>query len=136
MYKSYFHKQSIGSRRIVQEHQSSFYNICISIQSFGFLLVSNMNNIKPLFVKQRDLTPEQVREENMPTCFELCTSLSRSSNGLDIDGAQLVRGTWKIYLNIVEDRATLLATGFSFRGRIIPIYNEHPSVHNTRSYPS
>ena len=69
----------------------------------------------------------------MPTCFELCTSLSRSSNGLDIDGAQLVRGTWKIYMNTVEDTATLLATSFSFRGRTTN-YNELPSVHNTR-YP-
>ena len=33
-------------------------------------------------------------------------------------------------MNTVEDRATLLATGFS-RGRTIPIYNDHPTVHNT-----
>ena len=38
----------------------------------------------------------------------------------------------KVNMNTVEDRATVLATGVSFRGRTISIYNDHPSVHNAR----
>lgn len=83
-----------------------------------------MNNIKPLFVRQKDLVPEQVRDENVPTCFEVCRAISRVTQ--DIDGAQLVRGLWKVYMNTIESRAQLLTMGFSFRGRSIEVHSDNP----------
>ena len=43
-----------------------------------------------------------------------------------VEGAQKVRGLWKIYRNDPEARAILLSRGFSIRHRTINLYDKNP----------
>ena len=58
--------------------------------------ITSTRGVYPLFVKHKDLgTPERVRL----TVFQLCRELEKVLKREDIEGAQRVRGLWRIYLN-------------------------------------
>ena len=74
-----------------------------------------MEDVNCVYFMHRDAMPEPVRKENELNSFEVCMSVSRVTDQKFIEGAQKVRGLWRIYINDPEARASLLSNGFSIR---------------------
>lgn len=83
--------------------------------------------VTPLFVKHRDLGLDiNVRLSVLDFCKELYHVIDRK----DIEGAQRIRGLWRIYLNNQEAKTKLYTNGFTFRGMSVTIYEHNPFLLN------
>lgn len=57
---------------------------------------------------------------------ELYRAIGRNIDVSHITGLQRVRGFWRIYLDNIEDKVTLMTEGVPLRGKSIPILNTNP----------
>lgn len=57
---------------------------------------------------------------------ELYNSIARSIDKTHITGLQRVNGLWRIYLDNLVDKATLITEGVNIRGRTIPVMQTNP----------
>ena len=85
-----------------------------------------MEGVPCIYFLHKDAVPEQVRKENELNSFEVCMSVTRVVDEKFVEGAQKVRGLWKIYINDPEARALLLSRGLSIRHRTINLYDKNP----------
>ena len=57
---------------------------------------------------------------------EMFHGISRSVDPSHITGLQRVNGLWRIYIDNLQDKATLITEGVSIRGRALPILQTNP----------
>lgn len=58
---------------------------------------------------------------------ELYNAIATNIDASHITGLQRVRGMWRIYLDNVEDKVTLMAEGVSVRGKVVQVLNTNPN---------
>lgn len=75
---------------------------------------------RALFGNHKPTYAEFVKHE------EMYGSLSKSINPTHLTGLQRINGMWRIYLDNVADKATLIAKGVTIRGRSLPILPTNP----------
>lgn len=79
--------------------------------------------IEPLFLKNRDLIDQNRKKA---TAFELCRAMSEMVEDRNIEGAQIVRGVWKLYLKNNASRMKILTEGLAVRGISVTVYDDNP----------
>lgn len=57
---------------------------------------------------------------------ELYSAISNRIESNHITGLQRVRGLWRIYLDNLQDKVTLIEEGIPMRGKIVPVLNTNP----------
>lgn len=57
---------------------------------------------------------------------ELYSAISNRIDSNHITGLQRVRGLWRIYLDNLQDKVTLMEEGVPMRGKVIPVLNTNP----------
>jgi ribA/ribD-fused uncharacterized protein len=90
----------------------------------------------PLYFKQRDIFAQDLRDENKITAYEVCMSAARVIPNHDIEGAQQIRGLWKIYTKSPQARAHLLTEGFTIRKQTVILHNENPFQYRNTDRPT
>ena len=87
--------------------------------------ITSTGGVTPLFAKHKDLG---LTDEEQISVFHFCKELCASDvvKRDDIEGAQRVRGLWRIYLNNNGAKAKLLAQDFVFRGKTVILYEQNP----------
>ena len=83
----------------------------------------SVNTIDPVFCKHIDIPNHIV---NPPKPIELCKAAAAVVGPRLIDGAQQIRGLWKIYPFTVPAKVDLVANGITMRGRHIEIKETNP----------
>lgn len=58
---------------------------------------------------------------------ELYTAISNTIDPTHITGLQRVRGMWRVYLDNVQDKVTLMAEGIQLRGKLVQVIHSNPS---------
>ncbi len=79
--------------------------------------------IEPLYIKNRDIMAESTRKA---TVLEICRAASQIVEERNIEGAQIVRGLWKLYLKNITAKNRILTQGLSLRGTTITVYETNP----------
>ncbi len=79
--------------------------------------------IEPLYIKNRDIMSQSTRKA---TVLEICRAASEVVEHRYIEGAQIVRGVWKLYLKNVTAKNRILTQGLSLRGTSISAYESNP----------
>jgi len=108
----------------------SFFEVC---DFFFFPLVimeekSITGGVPPLFFKHRELGLGQNEKLSV---YELCKELYKNNlNEDDIEGAQRIKGLWRVYMNSAEKRTYLYANGFFFRNISVTLYDQNPFIRN------
>ena len=77
---------------------------------------------EPLFFRNTDIDSEN----NPVTVLEVCNAMSRSVGARSVDGAQQIRGIWRLYTKSKESRVQLLVKGISIRGRRVELSETNP----------
>lgn len=75
---------------------------------------------KSLFGSRKPNFKEFVKHE------EMYTAVAKSVNGSHITGLQRINGMWRIYLDNVADKVTLISKGVTIRDRTLPILPTNP----------
>jgi len=57
---------------------------------------------------------------------ELYKAIGHKIDVSHITGLQRVRGFWRIYLDNIDDKVTLMAEGVPLRGKSVPVLNTNP----------
>ncbi len=84
--------------------------------------------VPPLFFKHRELGLGQNEKLSV---YELCKELYKNDlNEDDIEGAQRIKGLWRVYMNSAEKRTYLYANGFFFRNISVTLYDQNPFIRN------
>lgn len=80
--------------------------------------------VLPLFLMQ-----DHIPFSDPPvTTFELCTAAEAATGPGTVEGAQKIRGLWRIYLTTAPSRETLLNKGLVLRDEVIPVNDKNPFV--------
>ena len=85
--------------------------------------ITSTRGVYPLFAKHKDLG---LPEGEKLTVYQFCREIEKTVKREDIEGAQRVRGLWRIYLNNNGARAKLHSQGMSMRGKAITLYEQNP----------
>jgi len=100
--------------------------------------MSNTNNqqgpannavIPPLYLSEKDIFG-RIQAANPLTGWEICKAMGHVIQEKDIDGAQLVRGVWRLHTNNQSARIILLAHGVTLRQRHTILKDSDPSIQN------
>ena len=75
--------------------------------------------IKPLYFKAKDV-PSQL------TTLEICREAERIAGVGQLEGAQIIRGLWRIYFKSEEAREKLQLEGISLKGVSVELYATNP----------
>lgn len=75
---------------------------------------------KHLFGNRKPSYTEYVKHE------EMYNAMSKTIDASHITGLQRINGMWRLYFDNVADKATLMATGITLRGRVLPILPTNP----------
>ncbi len=81
--------------------------------------------LDPLYIKNRDLKTSS--GERVET-YDICKSLSNIVGTRNVDGVQLVRGLWKVYVKTLASRMELLSKGISVNGISVTMFDTNPFV--------
>lgn len=77
-------------------------------------------------LKYKELTKHGSNLNLKMNSFEICQAASDVLSSRNVDGAQLVKGVWLIYLKTNASRAELLCQGFTIRGTNFNLYDSNP----------
>lgn len=77
---------------------------------------------EPLFFRNTDIDSEN----NPVTVLEVCNAMARSIGARSVDGAQQIRGIWRLYTKSKEARVELLIKGINIRGRHVELTETNP----------
>ena len=80
---------------------------------------SGGNPPKPLFLKEKDLPYE------VPV-HELCTRCELVGGKDSVEGAQVIKGLWRIFVKTEDARVLLLMEGISMRGHAVTLSDTDP----------
>ena len=86
-------------------------------------MANQLPSVTPLFFSERDLS---LREKL--TAYEVCIEVTKVVTRNHVDGAQNIRGTWRIHLKDDKSRVELLTKGLSIRGKYVHIFEQNPNV--------
>ena len=84
----------------------------------------NTGGVTPLFVKHNDLG---IGNQEKLEVYDFAKILF--ANGLDrahLEGAQRVKGLWRIYINDAKAKAEFFVKGLSYRGKSVPLMETNP----------
>ena len=87
---------------------------------------------EPIFLKNRDVYKENT---NKLTSFEVCEAIANVVHERNVEGAQLIRGVWKIYMKTVTSRMELLQKGVVIRGIAVNLYEANPYTNQRDDSP-
>lgn len=89
---------------------------------------TTVKEVPLVFFREADLFGERKpTKEEWLMHSELYNAISTNIDASHITGLQRVRGMWRIYLDNVEDKVTLMAEGIPIRGKIIHVLNTNPN---------
>ena len=95
----------------------------------------NLPPAKTLFIRPSALPPmtPSAGKKYVDVGFELCEAMRMVKNvqPFNINGATKIRGLWRLDLkgeNSLIARASILATGLSLRGHMVPVLSENPNL--------
>ncbi len=102
--------------------------------SDGAMMEDQLSGVRPVFFMQREL--EQAYratggDDRMPilTTYEVCTEVSRLTGDGSVDGAQNIRGTWRIYLKENVARMRLVVRkSMMLRNVKVTLFDQNPTV--------
>ena len=80
---------------------------------------SGGNPPKPLYLKEKDLPYEILVHELCTRCEAVCGKDS-------VEGAQVIKGLWRIFVKTDEARTQLLMAGISMRGHAVTLSDTNP----------
>ena len=80
---------------------------------------SGGNPPKPLFLKEKDLPYEVL-------VHELCTRCELVGGKDSVEGAQVIKGLWRIFVKTEDARARLLMDGISMKGHAVTLSDTDP----------
>ncbi len=84
--------------------------------------------VTPLFVKHKELG---LHENEQLTVFQFCKELFKNGVTQDsLEGAQRIRGLWRVYFTTTQSRDQVYANDFVFRGKTVQTYQENPFLDN------
>jgi len=81
--------------------------------------VQGGNKIMPIYFKAKDV-PDRLNT------LEICLEAEKVAGEGDIDGAQLIKGLWRIYVKNEAARATLLTEKLCLRNVTVELYSSNP----------
>ena len=86
------------------------------------------NAVIPLvFMKETALFGDRLpSKQEWLSHVELFTAISKRIDSSHITGLQRVRGLWRIYIDNLQDKVSLMEQGVPLRGKIIPVLNTNP----------
>lgn len=79
----------------------------------------------PLYIKNKDIingSSERV------TAYEICKSIANVIPERHIEGAQLIRGVWKVYISTLECQMKLLCQGVPIRNILVHLQETNPYI--------
>ena len=80
-----------------------------------------------VFLRERTLFGDiRPQEANWLKHTEMFEALSTNINASHITGLQRINGLWRIYVDNLEDKVTLLSKGLQLRGNILPLLSTNP----------
>ncbi len=83
------------------------------------------STVDPLYIKNRDLRSDS--GERTET-YDICKAVSDIGGTRNVDGVQLIKGLWKIYLRTIASRIEVLSKGISVNGIAITVFDSNPFV--------
>lgn len=87
---------------------------------------------KPLYLKNRDIYKGG---EDRISSYEICKSALEVVGERNIEGAQLIRGVWKLYTKTETSHIKLLQCGLTIRGMSVNLYEDNPYTRKTDDDP-
>ena len=81
--------------------------------------VQGEQKIRPLYFKAKDIPGKT-------TVFEVCREAERVAGTGEVEGAQCIKGLWRLYLNSDQARTTLLIDGMSLKEVTVDLYSTNP----------
>ena len=81
--------------------------------------------ILPVYFKQKDIMNYK---EKPITTLEVCRAAEKSGGTGNIEGAQVIRGLWRIYCWTDEARQKLIEEKLSMRNTTVDIYDQNPFI--------
>ena len=78
----------------------------------------------PLFLKNRDIS----RGNDKISSYDICKAAGNVIHDRNVDGAQLIRGVWKLYTKSLNSRMQLLSHGLVIKGISIDLHDDNPYV--------
>ena len=91
---------------------------------------TEVNKITPLYIKHSDIGD---RDDRIST-FQFCKMFEGKIDLKDIEGAQRIKGLWRIYMKNEEAKKKLFSENITVAGKKITIYDENPFL-TTSSKP-
>ena len=86
----------------------------------------NEQRILPIFMKNQDIPEHQ---DNPPTVLQVCRAAESVCGKGEIEGAQLIRNLWRVYIKTEDGRLALLTQKLPLRGTVVPVYSDNPYIH-------
>lgn len=88
----------------------------------------HVSDIPLVFLKEQSLFKDRVPEKSeWLSHTELYYAISDKIDPTHIRGLQRIGGLWRIYLDTIQDKITLMNTGVPLRGYIIPVLPTNPN---------
>ena len=94
---------------------------------------------EPVFFRQSDYDANcESRSDTALTTYDVCMSVSKIVGKSLVDGAQNIRGVWRIYLSDRPARLNLcVKRQINIKGVSVPVFDKNPSItssyHQTKS---
>ncbi len=81
--------------------------------------------VDPLFIKNRDM---RVNSGEKVETYDICKAVSSIVGTRNVDGIQLVKGLWKVYVKTITSRMELLSKGIMVNGIAVTLFDSNPFV--------
>lgn len=98
-------------------------------------MASNSNKVKPIFFKNKDILIGYVRPELMLSAWEVCEAAGKVIGRHNVEGAQLIKGIWRVYTRTIQARVSLLTKGMSLRNKFAMLMDDLPVILNRNERP-
>ena len=96
-----------------------------------------LNSVKPIFILESDLFGDtKPNPQHFLTHTEIFKAMAKHIHVKHLIGLQRVRGMWRIYLDEMDTKESLLSKGFSLRGKSLQLYTTNPRISNLQGFDS
>lgn len=87
--------------------------------------LQDAKTVLPVFFKNRNVLGSN---DKPLSTLEICREAEAKAGEGKVEGAQQIRGLWRIYITTEEARASLLISRFTLRGVSVDLYDANPFV--------
>ena len=81
--------------------------------------------VQPVFLLNKTLPAVEEKDYSVA---EICAAAERTAGFETVEGAQRIRGLWRLYVKDNEARITLLVSGIILRGHYVKPHEKNPFI--------